>query len=185
MSGHRTAPGIGESLMRARRISAAVLLAGSVVALAAPGALADSGTGSNITSFGFSVTPSTVAPGGRVTLRATDCAAQATASAPALFDDVTLGKGTGSGQSATVQVGTDAKPGAQYDVTFTCGPEKGTTPLTISDGSPTPSPTAPIGAVKTGLGGGISGPNSIEIVAGVALVGAAGVYVVRRRSARH
>ena len=64
--------------MRAGRITAAAaLLAGSVVALAAPPALADS----NITSFGFSVSPTTVAPGGSVTLRATDCAAQATASA--------------------------------------------------------------------------------------------------------
>ncbi|MEU6852235.1 hypothetical protein ABZ901_20215 [Actinacidiphila alni] len=159
--------------MRAGR-KTPLLLAAAILAVTAPAALADS----NITSFGFSVSPTTVAPGGKVTLTATDCANQATASAPALFDDVTLGKGDGPGQTATVTVGSDAKPGAQYDVTFTCGSERGTTPLTISTGR-----TTPIGTVKTGVGGGVSGPNAAEILAGAALVGAAGVMVVRRRRA--
>ena len=40
----------------------------------------------------------------------------------------------------------------------------------------------PGGPVRTGLGSAVSGSNSIQIVAGVALAGAAGVYVARRRA---
>jgi plastocyanin len=177
--------------MRAARISAAALLAGSALALAAPAATAvtadsgaDSGSGSNITSFGFSVSPTTVAPGGVVTLQVTGCANTATASAPALFDDVTL-RGSGSTKSATATVGADAKPGAQYDVTFSCGGEKGSTPLTISTGGPI-TPITPTGPVHTGFGGGVSGPDTTEVVLGVALAGAAGVLLFRRsRAPRH
>jgi plastocyanin len=177
--------------MRAARISAAALLAGSALALAAPAATAatadsgaDSGSGSNITSFGFSVSPTTVAPGGVVTLQVTGCDKTATASAPALFDDVTL-RGSGSTKSATATVGADAKPGAQYDVTFSCGGEKGSTPLTISTGGPI-TPITPTGPVHTGFGGGVSGPDTTEVVLGVALAGAAGVLLFRRsRAPRH
>lgn len=182
--------------MRAARISAAALLAGTALALAAPaapaataatadsGADSGSGSGSNITSFGFSVSPTTVAPGGVVTLQVTGCDKTATASAPALFDDVTL-RGSGSTRSATATVGADAKPGAQYDVTFSCGGEKGTTPLAISTGGPI-TPITPTGPVHTGFGGGVSGPDTAEIVFGVALAGAAGVLLFRRsRAPRH
>lgn len=181
--------------MRAPRISAAALLAGTALALAAPAATAatadsgagsdsGSGSGSNITSFGFSVSPTTVAPGGVVTLQVTGCDKTATASAPALFDDVTL-RGSGSTRSATATVGADAKPGAQYDVTFSCGGEKGTTPLAISTGGPI-TPITPTGPVHTGFGGGVSGPDTAEIVFGVALAGAAGVLLFRRsRAPRH
>jgi hypothetical protein len=165
--------------MRAGRTTAAALLAGATLALTvagaalAPAAFADS----RITSFGFSVSPATVAPGGSVTLTATDCAGRATASdAPALFDGMTLGRGDGPGRAATV--GTDAKPGAEYDVTSTCGSEQGTAPLTIGDGTGTPT-----GPVKAGVGGSVTGPNAAEILAGVVLAGAAGVIVVRRRRA--
>lgn len=90
------------------------------------------GNDDNITSFGFTVSPKTVKPGGKVDLTVTDCDKEATASS-AVFDKTTLGTGGGT-QSAQVMVDLDAKPGAAYDVTFTCGGESGTAPLTIAAG---------------------------------------------------
>ncbi|MFC4031971.1 hypothetical protein ACFO3J_10810 [Streptomyces polygonati] len=166
--------------MRAGRTTAALLLAASAVALAAPTALADS----DVISFGFGAAPDTVAPGGSVTLRATGCPERTTVSAPALFHDVTLGGGGDRGQAVTVRIAGAAKPGTQYDISFTCGFEKGTTPLMIGAAT-TAAPAAPGRAVRTGLGGAVSGLNSVEIVAGVALIGAAGAYLVRRRAHRY
>ncbi|WP_326794614.1 hypothetical protein OG946_03060 [Streptomyces sp. NBC_01808] len=88
------------------------------------------GNDDDITSFGFTVTPKTVKPGGRVELTVTECDKEATA-ASAVFDKTTLGTGGGT-QSAQVMVDLDAKPGASFDVTFTCGAESGTAPLTIA-----------------------------------------------------
>jgi len=230
--------------MRAGRITAAALVAGSVLAVAAPPALAASAAlaaaprlsspagpptapvhaphpapagpsptaaaldepagpaapavngdsitapgefGGLVTSFGFSVTPATVGPGGTVTLRATGCATQATASAPALLDDVRLGKGNGPGQSATVTLRADATPGTQYEVAFTCGTEQGSTPLRISAGGATsavPSPSR--GAVQNALGNSSSGPDDTEIAVGSVLVAVAGALVLYRlRTPRH
>ncbi|MBY8878766.1 hypothetical protein [Actinacidiphila acidipaludis] len=140
--------------------------------------------GGLVTSFGFSVTPSTVGPGGTVTLRATGCATQATASAPALLEDVRLGKGRGAGQSATVTLRADATPGTRYEVAFTCGTEQGSTPLTIgSGGAATPSPSRR--SVQNALGGS-SGPGSAEVTVGAVLVAVAGGLVLHRlRSPRH
>jgi len=47
---------------------------------------------------------------------------------------------------------------------------------------PAGTANTPGGPVRTGLGSAVSGSNSIQIVAGVALAGAAGVYVARRRA---
>ncbi|MEO3762451.1 hypothetical protein [Streptomyces sp. B8F3] len=88
------------------------------------------GNDDNITTFGFSVTPKTVKPGGKVELTVTECGKEATASS-AVFDRTTLGTG-GAIQSAQVRVDLDAKPGASFEVTFTCGDESGTAPLTIA-----------------------------------------------------
>lgn len=87
----------------------------------------------DITSFGFTVSPRTVTPGGRVDLTVTGCDKEATASS-GVFDKTTLGMGGGT-QSAQVRVDLDAKPGAVFDVTFTCGAESGTAPLTIVAGA--------------------------------------------------
>lgn len=115
------------------RIISTALAAAAVGALAA-GLTATVATAqdndSNITSFGFTVTPETVNPGGKVDLTVTECDKEATASS-AVFDKTTLGMGGGT-QSAQVKVDRDAKPGAEYDVTFTCGDESGTAPLTIA-----------------------------------------------------
>ena len=125
--------------------------------------------GAPITSFGYSVSPSTVAPGGTVTLRVTDCDRKATASS-GVFDAVTL-QGSGGTKSGTATVDSDAKPGAEYDVTFTCGSESGTAPLTITTTAPTVpvTPLTPAGGVQTGLGRSVSGPDAAEIAAGAVL----------------
>ncbi len=118
------------------RIISTALAAAAVGALAAGltatvATAQDNGNNdSNITSFGFSVTPKTVKPGGKVDLTVTECDKEATASS-AVFDKTTLGMGGGT-QSAQVKVDWDAKPGAEYDVTFSCGGESGTAPLKIA-----------------------------------------------------
>ncbi|MFE5483169.1 hypothetical protein [Streptomyces sp. NPDC056527] len=118
--------------MRAIRVASATLLATTVVALAAPAALADEGTGGGITSFGFSVSPSTVAPGGTVTLKSDSCEVPSVTVSSGVFETVTLDEGNAG--TATVDV--EAEVGAEYQVTFDCKGEKGTAPLVIV-GAPT------------------------------------------------
>ncbi|MGO4630433.1 hypothetical protein AB4225_05745 [Streptomyces sp. 2RAF24] len=127
--------------MRAIRVAAAALLAAPLAAtalvLAAPAALAEDGggpndgTGHGITSFGFSVTPQTVAPGGTVTLKADGCEVPSVTVESGIFDTVTLSEG----RQGTATVDVDAKAGTQYEVTFDCKGERGTAKLTVSGGS--------------------------------------------------
>ncbi|MGW0365793.1 hypothetical protein [Streptomyces sp. NPDC002990] len=144
-----------------------------------------------ITSFGFAITPSTVAPGGQVVLSVAGCnAAYATASS-GVFDTVSIARG----QTVQVTVDRDARPGALYSVSFTCNGETGSADLTIAGGAatmPTTSsttgatPTATTLGVRGGLGGSVAGMNPLELGAGVGLLltaAGATVYVVRRRRA--
>ncbi|MFF8605936.1 hypothetical protein ACF06X_08365 [Streptomyces sp. NPDC015346] len=139
--------------MRAIGVASAALLATATAAVtfSAPTAAADdgtgigaelgaesgtgigtgAGTGSDITSFGFSVSPETVAPGGTVTLKSDGCEVPSVTVSSGVFDTVTLNEGHAG--SATVDL--DAKVGAEYVVTFDCKGEKGTTMLTIAGGS--------------------------------------------------
>lgn len=156
--------------MRAGLISTAAL---AVAALAAVPSAASAADGP-----GFTATPATAAPGDTVVLRATGCAGPATASAPGLFGTVALGAGGGSGQSAAVTVGRYAEPGARYDVTFGCDAGQGTVPLAVEERDA----VAPA-AVRTALGGGVTGPGSVTVVAAAALVGVTGLIVVHRRRA--
>lgn len=112
--------------MRAIRVATLALIGTAALALGAPAALADDG--SNITSFGFTVSPTTVAPGETVTLSATEC--ESVTASSGVFDSVTLTEG----QPGTATVDEGAKPGAAYDVTFDCKGEKGTAPLSITAG---------------------------------------------------
>lgn len=81
----------------------------------------------------------------------------------------------------------DARPGAVYDVTFSCGGASGSTGLTIASGrssSPTPVPLQR--GVRAGVGGSVGGFDLKEIGMGAALItGSVGAawYMVRRRSA--
>ncbi|MGW5739168.1 MULTISPECIES: hypothetical protein [Streptomyces] len=158
--------------MRAIRVASAALLAASALTLGATPAFADEGdTNNNITSFGFRVTPSTIAAGGQVTLSVDGCEGNATVTS-GVFDDAKIHKGQ---QSTTATVFEDAKPGAMYEVTFDCKGERGTTDLTIATGRPTHHPTShPTGpthhGVKAGVGGSLGGLDLHEIALGSALI---------------
>ncbi|MCX5380224.1 hypothetical protein [Streptomyces sp. NBC_00091] len=145
--------------MGAIRSSAIALLstgaAGAVLAFgvfAAPSAPA--AEPAQVTSFGFAVTPSTVAPGGQVTLSVTNCdAAYATASS-GVFDTVSIARG----QTVRVTVDRDARRGALYSVTFTCNGENGSADLTIAGGTTSPSTSSTTGirpSPSTGTTAGI------------------------------
>ncbi|MFG3281649.1 hypothetical protein [Streptomyces sp. NPDC048111] len=180
--------------MGAIRIASVALLGAAALPLAVPavaGAVDGRPNAGNVTPYGFSVTPSVIAPGGQVTLNVTGCSGDATASS-GVFDTVTIPKD--SSRNATVDW--DAKRGASYTVTFNCDGARGTTQLTITGGSPTtsstvrptvrPTVTAPRG-VRGGLGGSVDdGLSPVELAAGATLVAAAcggAVYALRRRSA--
>ncbi|MEV8626767.1 hypothetical protein [Streptomyces sp. NPDC051079] len=192
--------------MRAIRVAAAALLAAplaaTALALAAPAALAEDGdgpndgTGHHITSFGFSVTPQTVAPGGTVTLKADGCEVPSVTVESGVFDTVTLTEG----RQGTATVDLDAKTGAEYEVAFDCKGERGTAKLTVSGGGhenaghenaghENGGSTGAHKGVKAGFGtaAGAEGPAGIgvtEAVTGaVLIVGALGaaVVLIRRR----
>ncbi|MFI8519696.1 hypothetical protein ACIGEZ_17935 [Streptomyces sp. NPDC085481] len=177
--------------MRAIRAASAALLAplatAAALVLAAPAALADdggappAGTGHDITSFGFSVTPATVAPGDTVTLKADGCEVPSVTVESGVFDTVTLTEG----RQGTATVDFEAKAGAQYEVTFDCKGERGTTPITIAGGGSTDrSGTGAHKGVKAGFGpgGGSDSIGTTEVVTGaVLIVGALGAAVVLMR----
>ncbi|MFJ7125247.1 hypothetical protein [Streptomyces sp. NPDC098101] len=118
--------------MRAIRAAAsAALLGAAAVMTAGPAALADEGAGA-VTSFGFSVTPAAVAPGGTVTLTSEGCEVPSVTVTSGVFDAVTLEEG----RPGTATVDADAKAGAEYEITFDCEGERGTTTLTVSGGEP-------------------------------------------------
>ncbi|MGW7084140.1 hypothetical protein ACWGH2_11685 [Streptomyces sp. NPDC054871] len=180
--------------MRAIRVASAALLAATTLTLTATTAstaVADeTDTNNNITSFGFRVTPSTIAAGGQVMLSVDGCEGD-TKVTSGVFDDAHIPKGQNSVAAMVFQ---DAKPGAMYEVTFDCKGETGTTDLTIATGRPTHQPThqpthhptAPVRhGVKAGVGGSLGGFDLHEIALGGALiVGTLGTayYWTRRRT---
>ncbi|MEU6673751.1 hypothetical protein [Streptomyces sp. NPDC046853] len=179
--------------MRAISVASATLLAATALTLTATTASAavadDTDTNNNITSFGFRVTPSTIAAGGQVQLSVDGCEGD-TKVTSGVFDDAHIPQGQ---QSVSTTVFPDAKPGAMYEVTFDCKGETGTTDLTIATGRPTSHPTHhptshPTGAhrgVKAGVGGSLGGFDLHEIALGGALiVGTLGTayYWTRRRT---
>ena len=170
--------------MRSISVLSSALVSLAALGLAAPAAVADDGgTQPDVTSFGFSVSPSTVAAGGTVTLSSTECEVPTVHVTAPVFDDVDLNEG----HSATAQVYPDAKPGAQYDVTFDCDGEKGTTSLMIATGNTgTTNPTTSVPrGVRAGLGGSSGGTDPALVTAGGALIaGALGVGYLRLRKRR-
>ncbi|MFF9498301.1 hypothetical protein [Streptomyces sp. NPDC014656] len=179
--------------MRAIRTASAALLTTAAVVLSAPAASADDGTGTgtgtgrDITSFGFSVTPRTVAPGGTVTLTSEGCEVPSVTVTSGIFDTVTLTEGRPG--SATVDI--DAKAGTEYEIAFDCKGERGTTTLTVGHGTaPPPAPVTPHPprpphkGVKAGFGGstGSDALGAAELAAGAVLIaGAAGAAVALTR----
>ncbi|MGX2993130.1 hypothetical protein JNUCC64_02360 [Streptomyces sp. JNUCC 64] len=182
--------------MRAIRLASATALAGtalaaSALALAAPHATAeDRGTEEERAEHGrfeASAAPTTIAAGGRVTLRASGCAGETRVTA-GIFDTVRLREGD---RSHTVTVDEDARAGAEYAVRFSC--EDGasrTVHLTIagghqSSGHPVEPDTGQRYGVRAGIGGTVAGFDLGRIGLGAALIGGAlgsAWYVTRRRS---
>ncbi|MFD4628316.1 hypothetical protein ACFVYR_00220 [Streptomyces sp. NPDC058284] len=183
--------------MSAIRIASAALLTASALAVTAPAATAATAAvlgEENVTAFGFSVTPTTIAAGGQVTLNVDGCDGE-TKVTSGVFDDTTIPKGQ---KSATAQVFWDAKPGATYEVTFTCNgsnPGSDKTDLTIATGRPDNNSHHPNNThhpdhhahkgVKAGTGGSLGGFDLHEIALGGALIlGTVGTayYKMRRRT---
>ncbi|MDQ0792453.1 hypothetical protein [Streptomyces sp. B1I3] len=171
--------------MRAIRVAPVALLGAAACALMTPAASAHVLTGGTSTTFTPTITPSTVAPGGRVTLGAVGCTSDATASS-GVFDTVTIPRG----RSATATVDQNARRGAVHQVTFRCGTTTRTANLSITGGAtttpttaPTTSSTATPSGVLGGLGGSIDPVDPVEIAAGSALVtaAAAGTFFALRR----
>ncbi|MHA6758459.1 hypothetical protein [Streptacidiphilus sp. PAMC 29251] len=180
--------------MRAARLIAGSAVALAALSMAAPIAQAADGGGttSNVTPFAFKIYPTTVKAGGNIGLGVSGCDATSATASAGVFDTVTLpSTGTKGEYVGAATIDADAKPGAQYDVKFTCGSSSGTTTLTVAAAtSPTTTPTTvtPTGAVKTGLGGGSNSDNSAELAAGGALavlaLGGLGL-AARRRAGNH
>ncbi|MER5769771.1 hypothetical protein [Streptomyces sp. NPDC001985] len=171
--------------MRAICAASAAVLGAAALALTPPAATAADGKATPL----FTVSPSTVAPGGRVSLSARGCSSTATASS-GVFDAVTMGPGT----SAVATVDRDARRGALYSVQFTCGSQRGSFNLAIAGGSasPTISSTSSVSApatpqgVRGGLGGSVGEVDAGNIAIGAGLVLAAtgaATLLVRRRAA--
>ncbi|MFJ9623981.1 hypothetical protein [Streptomyces sp. NPDC101181] len=183
--------------MRAIRVAPLALLGASALTLIAPSTALAAPDGAAST-FNPTITPSVIAPGGRVTLGSGGCTGETTVSS-GIFDTTAIPSGS---TTATATVDTEARRGAVYAVTFSCG-STGTSRnvnLTITGGatsSPTPTPTAPTsvptasstalvpGGVRGGLGGSSGTTGTVEIAAGAGLVLAAAsgaVYFARRRT---
>lgn len=118
----------------------ALLVCGAVAAPAARAADA-----APITSFGYAITPSTVAPGGQVVLSVTGCNAAFATVSSGVFDTVSIDRG----RTARVTVDRDARRGAQYSVSFTCAGETGSADLTIAGGTSRPTTSSTVGARRT------------------------------------
>lgn len=161
--------------MRAIRVASAALLTASALALSAPAASAAAVGEENVTAFGFSISPKTVAAGGQVTLNVDGCDDGDTKVTSGVFDDTTIPKGQ---KSATAHVFWDAKPGAMYEVTFTCNgsnPGSDKTDLTIATGRPDDTShhnqnNQHHKGVKAGVGGSFGGLDLHEIALGGALI---------------
>ncbi|MGW2130167.1 hypothetical protein [Streptomyces coelicoflavus] len=166
--------------MRAIPVASVALLGAAALSACVPAGAVGSDT------FGFTVSPATVAPGGEVTVgvgrTAAGCHGRVTVTSP-VFDTVTIPRHE---SSATARVDRDARRGAVYRVTFACRDKTGTVDLTIAGGSHRPSdePWRDKG-VHAGEGGSAAGFDVKQIGIGAALVaGAVGTayHLSRRRS---
>jgi hypothetical protein len=170
--------------MRAIPVASVALLGAAALAACVPAGAAPGGG----STFGFTLSPATVAPGGEVTLgvgRATGgCERRVTVTSP-VFDTVTIPRHE---SSATARVDRDARRGAVYEVTFACGGRTEVLDLTVAGGHfghPTHHPRHPDKGVHAGEGGSVAGFDVTEIGLGALLVAGsvgAAYHLARRRS---
>lgn len=148
---------------------------------------------------GLSVTPATPAPGGELGLRVTGCTGQAGVATSAAFVTEARLSGPDGTLTGETRIRSTLPPERSYQVTVVCdgadGPKSITAPLTLTDGSTSPSGgehpsghASPIAPVRAGGGGTArlaagdedtraAGPNAAHAVTGLVLAGAAGVAV--------
>ncbi|MFF0742465.1 hypothetical protein ACFYVL_18900 [Streptomyces sp. NPDC004111] len=183
-----------------------VRTAGAAVAAAAVLAVGGAGGVAHAENEGgqtLEFNPQTVSPGMEVAVSTTACGAGGSGTG----DASALGVGEFTMETAThkeVLVGRFTVPShtskGEYSVTVTCadGVKSATGELWVTagspdDGHPTPSPSwssspsTPSGHVRTGVGGGTSGPGTPEIAAGAAVLAASAVgggWLLLRRRAR-
>ncbi|MEV5760824.1 hypothetical protein ACIQHU_02825 [Streptomyces tendae] len=166
--------------MRAIPVASVALLGGAALSACVPAGAVGSNT------YGFTVSPATVAPGGQVTLGVgrteAGCRGRVTVTSP-VFDTVTIPRDE---SSATARVDRDARRGAVYRVSFACRDKTGTVDLTIAGGGshhPSDEPWRDKG-VHAGQGGSVAGFDLKQLGLGAALVaGAVGTahHLSRRR----
>lgn len=162
------------------------LLTGSALAVAAAGVFAAPAYGSD--DGGLEVRPSSVVPGGQVSVNTADCGDPATATgdasavgagsftlAPSAHDGDAIGEFT---------VPPSAQPGT-YEIIATCaeGERQVTGDLLVTLTSSS-AQVQPRGSVKTGVGGAL-GPDPVQTAAGVAalaVAAAGGTWLLHRRA---
>ncbi|QNP66714.1 hypothetical protein [Streptomyces genisteinicus] len=158
--------------MRATRALAVTATAFAAVGLCAPLAAAGGGDGPR----NVQVSPSSVFPGGTLTITADGCRRGGTVSSNA-FPDATLSpRGDRGGEStATARVRNNAAPGS-YHLTVRCNDSSQTASASFT--------VLPARGAQGGLGGSI-GPTSTEMAIGAGLVATAAVggsvFIARRR----
>lgn len=169
--------------------AASVALAGlAVLGLGAPAAQAENDREKG-RPFHFDLTPTTIAPGGKVTFDVEGCREPVEITS-GIFDPVVIPKEQNTG---TATVDWDAKPGAVYTVSFDCpGQRGGDKDLTVTGGGGRPDgqghhrpDTGPRKGVHAGIGGSLGDLDLHELGLGAALVaGAIGsaYYWTRRRT---
>ncbi|MFJ6793070.1 hypothetical protein [Streptomyces sp. NPDC091268] len=132
--------------MGAIRTSATALVsvgaAGAALAFGVLGAPAATAVDPPVTSFGFGISPPTVAPGGLLTLSVTGCEAASAVASSGVFDTVAIERD----KTVRVRVDRDARPGAVYYANFTCGGETASTELRIAGGSAPPETSSTTGS---------------------------------------
>ncbi|MGW6412418.1 hypothetical protein ACWF95_35270 [Streptomyces vinaceus] len=160
-----------------RRLLKGVAAATLVLAAATPATLAHAG---GATPSG-SVSPTAVAPGGRVSLNVTGCGTKTGTASSSAFGDVppvplTPGNLEATNLFGNATVPTNAAAGT-YTVTFKCGDSGGR--------SATASLQVTSGAARGGLGGSVGAMSPGQIALGGTLTAGAlgtGIWVLRRRS---
>lgn len=161
--------------MHAIRAASAAAISLAALSLAATPVAA------NDSSFNVTVTPSTIAAGGRVTLQASGC--DDPHGIIVEEEDILRHVSFSENGSGNADVDWNAQQGAVRSVTFLCGKKPDTVTVTIATGRPDSSPSPVPQGVKAGIGGSAGGLDVQEVALGGALIaGALGTaYVVARR----
>ncbi|MEV0633830.1 hypothetical protein AB0I77_02385 [Streptomyces sp. NPDC050619] len=162
------------------------LLTGTAFAVAVAGFGAAPAYGG--TAGGLEVYPSSVVPGGQVTVNSADCGDDGAAAGDASAvgaGPFTLAPSTHEGEAiGQFRVPPSAQPGT-YEITATCGASgrqvMGDLVVTLTS---TRDQVYPRGSVKTGVGGAL-GPDPVQTAAGVAalaVAAAGGTWLLHRRA---